>query len=158
MAVLFYYKEKNPLHYNILVCNQTGNSYYLHIHFTTTTKIITNTKSPRKPFFFPPSPKMLCFPIVQNVQCPLQNLKWHHHVERSPLTTSPTNIKLETPVPFCYNLFPCHLPILVVLHSQHSDLTMGWKICKTSISSPKYPHNLHGPHILLFNLYHGLYS
>jgi hypothetical protein len=42
--------------------------------------------------------------------------------------------------------------------SQHNELAMGCRICKRSISSPKYPHKLHHPHILLFNWYHRPYS
>jgi len=53
------------------------------------------------------------------------------------MTTTPTNIKLETPGSFCYYSFSCHLAIHVGQHSQHTDLAMGWKICKRSISSPK---------------------
>ena len=38
------------------------------------------------------------------------------------------------------------------------DLAVGWKICKRSISSPKYPDKPHCLHTLLFNWYHRLYS
>jgi len=37
------------------------------------------------------------------------------------MTTNPTNIKLETPVSFCYYWFSFHLPIHVGLHSQHNE-------------------------------------
>ena len=54
--------------------------------------------------------------------------------------------------------FSFHLAIHAGQHSQHSDLDMGCSISKRCISSPKHPHTLHRPHILLFNWYHRFYS
>jgi len=51
----------------------------------------------------------------------------------------------------------CHLPIHLD-SSQPSELVLGCKICKSSISSPKYPHKIYRPHILLLNWYQRLCS
>jgi hypothetical protein len=52
----------------------------------------------------------------------IQNLKGDYHDQRSPITTNPNNIKLETPVSLCQSLLSHDLSIHVGQHSLHGDL------------------------------------
>jgi len=98
MALLFHYMIQDKLHYNLSA----------HIKLITATLyILTSIQLSKSLITQELLRKIFVYSIFnvlslgQGIPCTIQTLKRENHFQSSPMTTNPTNIKLETPVSFC---------------------------------------------------------